>query len=81
MDDPRALLTRHFTEDIPDVNLGEVSVALRQLKNGRALGDDGVITELLQAESKLLLTALARLFNAIIQQGIAPEAWSRSAMV
>ena len=35
VDNPRAPLTLHFTEDIPDVDVGEVSAALRQLKNGR----------------------------------------------
>ena len=40
VDDPLASLTRHFTEDIPDVNVGEASAVLRQHKNGRAPRDD-----------------------------------------
>ncbi|KAJ0183119.1 hypothetical protein K1T71_001095 [Dendrolimus kikuchii] len=38
--DPRAPLTRHYTEDIPEVDIGEIRTALGQLKNGRAPGDD-----------------------------------------
>ena len=45
-------------------HVGEVSAALRQLKNGRAPGDDGFTTELFKPGGKPLLTALARLFNA-----------------
>ncbi|KAJ0169364.1 hypothetical protein K1T71_015248 [Dendrolimus kikuchii] len=40
--DPRAPLTRHYTEDIPEVDIGEIRTALGQLKNGRAPGDDAV---------------------------------------
>ena len=36
--DPRAKLTRHHTEDIPDVSLYEIRMALKQLKNNKAPG-------------------------------------------
>ncbi|XP_063542661.1 uncharacterized protein LOC134751209 [Cydia strobilella] len=44
--DPRARLTRHYTEDIPDVSLYEISMALKQLKNGKAPGDDSELIHL-----------------------------------
>ncbi|XP_022815787.1 uncharacterized protein LOC111349058 [Spodoptera litura] len=34
--DPRARLTRHYTEDIPDISLYEIRMALKQLKNNKA---------------------------------------------
>ncbi|CAH2097258.1 unnamed protein product [Euphydryas editha] len=80
-EDPRAPLLRHYSEDVPDFEVGEISAALGQLKNGRAPGDDGVTTELLKAAGRPVLEALARLFNAVIQRGTTPEAWSRSVVV
>ena len=39
MNDKRAKLTRHYTEDIPDVSLYEIRGALNQLKNNKAPGN------------------------------------------
>ncbi|CAH2242802.1 jg25121 [Pararge aegeria aegeria] len=79
--DPRAKLTRHYTKDIPDVSLYEISVALKQLKNGKAPGDDGITAELLKAGGKPILKVLQRLFDSVIHQGTTPEAWHRSVVV
>lgn len=80
-EDPRAKLTRHFTEDLPEVSIDEIGMALRQLKNGKAPGEDGVTTELLKAGGKPVLKALQKLFNAVLFEGRTPEAWSRSVVV
>lgn len=79
--DPRARLTRHYTEDIPDVSLYEIRMALKQLKNSKAPGDDGVTAELLKAGGKPVLKALQRLFDSVILEGKTPRAWSRSVVV
>ncbi|KAL0878690.1 hypothetical protein ABMA27_003745 [Loxostege sticticalis] len=47
--DPRAKLTRHFTEGIPDISLYEIRMALKQHKNNKAPGEDRNTSELLQA--------------------------------
>ncbi|KAI5635719.1 putative peptidase (DUF1758) domain-containing protein [Phthorimaea operculella] len=39
--DPRAPLSRHFTDNLPDVDIDEIGAALIQLKNEEALGEDG----------------------------------------
>lgn len=80
-EDPRAPLTRHYTEDIPDIDVSEISAALGQLRNGRAPGDDGITTELLKAGGLPVQKALAELFNAVVHRGATPEAWSRSVVV
>jgi hypothetical protein len=33
---------------MPEVNVGEIEIALEQLKNGKAPGENGVTTELLK---------------------------------
>ncbi|CAB3240548.1 unnamed protein product [Arctia plantaginis] len=47
-EDSRASLTRHYTEDLPEVSIDEIEMALGQLKNGKAPGEHGVTTELLK---------------------------------
>lgn len=79
--DPRAKLTRHYTEDIPDVSLYEISMALKQLKNNKAPGEDGITAELLKAGGKPVLKALQRLFNSVIHEGLTPQAWNRGVVV
>ncbi|GBP71441.1 hypothetical protein EVAR_46246_1 [Eumeta japonica] len=46
--DPRAALTRHYTDDIPDVSLGEIEISLGHLKNGKGFSADGITTEFLK---------------------------------
>ncbi|CAH2102597.1 unnamed protein product [Euphydryas editha] len=38
-----------FSDDIPDIDVSEISAALGQLKDGLASGDDEIPTELLKA--------------------------------
>ena len=79
--DPRAKLTRHFTEDIPEISLYEIKMALNQLKNNKAPGDDGITSELLKAGGTPVLKVLQKLFNTVLLEGITPEAWNRSVVV
>ena len=79
--DPRAKLTRHHKEDIPDVSLYEIGITLKQLKNNKAPGDDGITAELLRAGGKPVLKVLQKLFNSVILEGNVPEAWTGSVVV
>nr|XP_026497963.1 uncharacterized protein LOC113402056 [Vanessa tameamea] len=80
-EDPRATLTRHFTEDLSEVSIGEIEIALKKLKNGKAPGKDGFTTDLLKAGGKPVLRELQKLYNTVFFEGRTPEAWSRSVVV
>lgn len=71
--DLRAPLTRHYIDDIPDVDQGEIEIARRQLKNGKAPGEDGITTELLKAGGRPV--ELQKLFNTVLHNGTIPKAW------
>lgn len=74
--DPRAPLARHFTDDLPDVDVYVIEAALGQLSNGKAPGEDGVASELLKVGDKPVLGELRRLFNSVITNGTTPKACS-----
>ncbi|XP_063837210.1 uncharacterized protein LOC135086410 [Ostrinia nubilalis] len=77
--DARDRLTRHYTKDIPYISLYEIGKALKQLKNNKAPGDDGITSELLNEGGTPKL--VQRLFNSVLLQGTTPEAWDRSVVV
>ncbi|XP_063635113.1 uncharacterized protein LOC134805838 [Cydia splendana] len=79
--DPRAKLSRHYTEDIPDISLYEIRMALKQLKNNKAPGKDGITSELLRAGGTPVLKVLQKLFNSVLSEGITPETWNRGEVV
>ncbi|XP_013168060.1 PREDICTED: uncharacterized protein LOC106118047, partial [Papilio xuthus] len=68
---------------VDDLNdgLDEISVALQQLKNNKAPGDDGITAELLRAAGEPALRVLQKLYNSVILEGHTPKAWSRSVVV
>ncbi|CAH2108559.1 unnamed protein product [Euphydryas editha] len=80
-ENPRPELIRHYSENIPDISLHEISIALGQLKNNKAPGEDGNISELLKAVRTPILEVLQRLFNVVLLEGVTPEAWNRSIVV
>ncbi|CAG4950052.1 unnamed protein product [Colias eurytheme] len=79
--DPRATLIRHYTEELPDISLHEIELALKQLKNGKASGEDGITTELLKAGGAPILKELMDLFNSVLFTGRTPQAWSKSVVI
>ncbi|XP_048002484.1 uncharacterized protein LOC125239065 [Leguminivora glycinivorella] len=74
----RATLTKHFTEDIPDISTYEVKQAMRQLKQYKAPGEDGITTELLKAGGRPILKELRWIFNEALFTGEIPEKWQNS---
>lgn len=48
-DDPRARLIRHQTDEHPDIDMGEIRIALEQIRNNKAPVVDGITSELFRA--------------------------------
>ena len=61
-----------------DITNDEVIAAIRSLKNSKAAGPDGIISEFFKHSDTSLLPFLAKLFNKLYVSGTYPEAWSES---
>ena len=68
------LLDSEITED-------EVRKATRRLKSGKAVDADQVLNEFLKSTERVILPVLVKLCNAIFNQGIFPEEWTKSIIV
>lgn len=79
--DKRAPLTRHYTEDIPEISSYEIKRALKQLKKYKAPGEDGITTELLKAGGRAVIKELRWLFNEALFTGEIPSSWRNSIVV
>ena len=52
-----------------------------KLKNGRALGNDGILNEYIKNTIDDLMPIYVKLFNIILDTGIVPDTWSLGIMV
>lgn len=59
----------------------EVEHALGKMKNGKAVGPDGIPAEAWKACGSVGVTWLTALFNKILENGKMPEAWRHSTIV
>ena len=71
--DPSAKLAKHLTQDLPDFSLYEIKNALKQMKNEKVPGQNGVTSELLKYGGKPVLMRLQLLFNKGIHEGVSPK--------
>lgn len=60
---------RHFTENLPEISLSEIGMALGQLRDGKAPGEDGITTELLKAGGAPILKELQKIYNSVLFRG------------
>ena len=70
-DDQRENILRFDQSEGPEILVKEVENAFKSMKNGKAPGDDGVTSEMLQALDQLRVTRVAQL--CIYDTGHIPE--------
>lgn len=59
----------------------EVRQSIRKLKNNKAAGIDGILSEFLKSAEDQVAPFLTKLFNHLFDQGIFPEDWCKSVIV
>ena len=68
------------SEDIPDITLEEVQYALKHMKNNKAPGPNGIITEAVKCGGELLQQATVQLLNRCLSEGNVPADWNTAAI-
>jgi len=64
-------------EDFPPITELEVKSAIKQLKNRKSPGIDGITSELIKAGGDMMIKTLTILFNKIIINETPPDDWSK----
>ena len=82
-------LTENFDTDLLDnVNIGplneeinfsitqeEILRCINRLKNNKTCGEDCVVNKYIKSTSDLFLPTFEKIFNAIFDSGVMPDAW------
>ena len=68
-------------EEDPDIIKEEVILALKEMKNNRAPGEDEITSELLKAGGEILIQKMTVLFNQILDKGYVPKIWKNADIV
>lgn len=67
VDEHRTNIMNVGSEDVPEIYIQEIELALRQLKTGKAQGEDGMTVEMLKLRGDALLKAIGILLNKCLQ--------------
>ncbi|XP_030746598.1 uncharacterized protein LOC115875318 [Sitophilus oryzae] len=69
------------SKEIPEITEEEIISALRDMKNKRAAGDDGLVIESIQEGGPEIIKALNVLFNKCIEEEITPSQWNNATII
>ena len=64
-------------EEFPPITQTEVANAVKQLKNLKSPGIDGITAELIKSGGTMMVKILVKLFNQVIESEVPPRDWSR----
>lgn len=62
----------------PEISKSEIKKALKELKNNKAPGQDGMTAEMLKNGGKIITNTLYTLMNQIMQEKKIPDSWNES---
>ena len=61
-----------------NISEAEVYAAIRALKNGKAAGPDGIISEFFKNSASIVVPFLVKYLNKLFSLGLYPDAWSEA---
>jgi hypothetical protein len=68
---------KSFTELDFKINKTEILQAIKDLKNGKACGPDGICNELIKYSINVMLEPIQKVFNLILTSGTYPVGWAK----
>ena len=63
------------------ITISEIKSQIKKLQDGKSSGPDQICYEIIKHSSTVLLTALAKLFNLILNTTLYPQKWNKSFIV
>ena len=69
------------SEELPAISAAEVRHALRQMKNGKAPGEDQITAEMLKLGRRVIERTLTVLFNKCLEEGTIPTTWRNAEVI
>jgi ribosomal protein L22 len=73
-------VTAFFDQLNLPITISEIKKVLKRTKNGKSTGPDMISYEMLKCGQNILLPALAKLFNIVLNSGYFPDMWNISAI-
>lgn len=69
------------SEEIPDITIGEIELALKKTKNNRSPGEDNIMSDAIRIGGQSLLEKLRDLFNLCLFNRWIPKGWHDSIVI
>ena len=77
----RPVVQTSAEDSVPEVLHSEIQLAVKQMKNNKAPGDDGVVIDIVKEGGEVLHKQLARLFTNCLNQRTIPPEWNNAIIV
>ena len=71
-------ITRTEAEEVPPILDSEVEIAMKDMKNNKAPGEDQIVMEMLRAGGEIVRTKLKELFNQVLRREEVPKEWKNA---
>ena len=77
----RPVATPSAQDNVPDVLPDEVQLAMSQMKNNKATGDDGIPIDMLKLGGYMTCKKIARLFTNCLRDRSTPKEWGNAVII
>jgi len=66
------------SEEVPEINIGELEIALHQMKNRKSPGEDQITSEMIKIGGETLISHVRLLLNECLTESNIPTKWQNA---